>query len=107
MAVVAACFCFVALFVAAGAMLPSPGPGITSLALAVSLFFVSWSLFAQGDMLLMAIAGWAAVVSGALALLSAAAVAMGSGLARFRTFGPLGTQAAMTGGVRTQRPTTA
>jgi succinate-acetate transporter protein len=107
MAVVAACFCFVALFVAAGAMLPSPGLGITSLALAVSLFFISWSLFAQGDMLLMAIAGWAAVVSGALALLSAAAVAMGSGIARFRTFGPLGTLAAMTGRVWTQRPTTA
>lgn len=87
--VVAGCFAFVALFIGAGAILSTPGVGITSLALAVSLFFVSWSLFAQGNAVLTAIAGWAGLVSGALGLVSAAAVAIGSGLNRFMAAGPL------------------
>lgn len=88
-AIVAACFAFVALFIGAGAMLSNPGLGVTSLALTVAQFFIAWALFAQGNTLLTAIGGWAAVVSGALALLSAAAIAMGSGLTRFRLLGPL------------------
>lgn len=87
--IIAACFAFVALFIGVGAMLSNPGLGVTSLALSVSHFFIAWALFAQGNALLTAIGGWAAVVSGALALLSAAAIGMGGGFIRFRLLGPL------------------
>jgi succinate-acetate transporter protein len=89
-AVIAACFCFVALFIGAGAMLSNPGVGVTSLVLGASLFFASWALFAQGDALLVAIAGWIGLISGGVGLLSAAGMALGSGIHRFRLFGPLG-----------------
>jgi succinate-acetate transporter protein len=85
-AVVTGCFTFVALFIAvaglsagsaaSGASLADSGVGITSLALAVALFFITWSLFATNNMLLTEISGWASVVSGGLSLLSAAAVTL-------------------------------
>lgn len=102
LAVITACFTFVALFiavaglpsrmarVAVGELLSKSGVGITSLALAVSLFFITWSLFAGGNQLLTAISGWASVVSGGLALLSAAAATLGTGLMPQLARGPLG-----------------
>ena len=104
--IIAACFAFVALFVAVGAMLPNPGLGLTSLALSVAQFFIAWALFAQGNALLTAIGGWAAVVSGGLALLTAAAIAMGSSITRFRLLGPLAALSGL-GRAMPRRPSTA
>ncbi|HZU16092.1 MAG TPA: GPR1/FUN34/YaaH family transporter [Candidatus Dormibacteraeota bacterium] len=82
------CFGFVALFIAASSASRHAGVGLTSLALAVALFFLAWAAFAQGNHLLSAIAGWAAVVSGFLALVTAAMLSLGGPATRMVTAGP-------------------
>jgi succinate-acetate transporter protein len=88
--IAAGCLCFVALYIGLGALVSDPAIGITSLALAVALFFAAWSLFAGGLGWANAVAGWAAVVSGGLGLICSSGVAVGSGLLRFRNIGPFG-----------------
>jgi succinate-acetate transporter protein len=80
--VATACYCFVALVLASASAGRNPGLALTSLVLAVSLFFVSWSLFAQANTTIAAIGGWIGLVSGAVALLTAAALSAGEGLER-------------------------
>lgn len=102
LAVIMGCFAFVAFFIAAAGLgnpaastdpaefLVNAGVGITALALTVSLFFITWSLFAAGNLLLTQISGWASVVSGGLALVSAAALTLGPGGMPQLAHGPLG-----------------
>jgi succinate-acetate transporter protein len=90
LAVAAGCLCFVALYLGLAALASHPGVGVASLALAVSLFFAAWSLFAGELGWAAAVAGWAAIGSGGLALIGSAVVASASSVARFRAVGPLG-----------------
>lgn len=90
LAIGAACLCFVALYLALSAWASSPGVGIASLALAVSLFFAAWSMFAGGLDWATAVAGWAAIVSGGLALIASGVLAAAGSVARLRAVGPLG-----------------
>lgn len=83
------CFGFVALFIAASSASRHAGVGLTSLALAVALFFLAWASFAQGNQVLSAIAGWAAVVSGFLALVTAAMLSIGGPATQMATVGPM------------------
>jgi succinate-acetate transporter protein len=88
--IAAGCLCFVALYIGLGALASNPAVGVTSLALAVALFFAAWSLFAGGLGWANVVAGWAAVVSGGLGLICSSGVAVGSGILRFRNIGPFG-----------------
>jgi succinate-acetate transporter protein len=78
--VVAGCFAFIALFVALGMWRRSLGFALTSLALTISLGFFTWSLFAQGNVLLAEIGGWVALISGFLGLITGAVNGLGFGL---------------------------
>lgn len=74
--------CFVALFVAVGSMASNTGLSAASLALAVALFCLAWASFAGGDALLGATAGWAGMVAGGLALVTAAMLSVGGRASR-------------------------
>lgn len=80
--VLVGCFGFIALIVAAGIWKESLGLALTSLAMAIALFFAAWSLFAAGDLLLAQIGGWLGVVTGILGFATAATTALGLGLDR-------------------------
>lgn len=75
-AVALACFCFIALVVCVG-LRDTPGFSLASLALAVSLFFLAWSLFAKNDQVLTAVGGWAGFIAGVFALGTAGMTVMG------------------------------
>lgn len=80
--VVLGCLCFVALFVAVGSMSSNTGLTAASLALAVALFCLAWASFVGGDALLGAVAGWAGMVAGGLAFLTAAMLSVGGRASR-------------------------
>jgi uncharacterized protein len=73
----AGCFAFVALLLALGLAPTNIAFSLTSFVLFLSLFFLTWSLFAEGNNLLGAIGGWILLISGFFGFLTAAGVTMG------------------------------
>ena len=74
-----ACLAFVAFFLAMGLFRHNVGFGVTSLALGIALFFVAWSLFARGNIILGTIGGWVMLISGLFGFLTAASLSIAEG----------------------------
>src|SRR5215831_8916019 len=71
------CMCFVALVVGVASLPGNAGLGATSLAAGVAFFCLAWASFAQGNTILEAVAGWAAMTSAVAAFFTAAMLCIG------------------------------
>ena len=71
------CMCFVALLVGVASMSWNTGLSATSFAVAVAFFCLAWASFAQGNIVLEAVAGWAAMASAVAAFATAAMLCIG------------------------------
>ena len=82
------CLCFVALIVAVASLSGNAGLSATAFALAAAFFCLAWASFAEGNTVLEAIAGWAAMVSAVAAFATAATLCIGDRTGRHMPITP-------------------